>query len=202
MVATSQGDTERRGEILDAGMAVLIKKGWKATSMLAIAKASNASKETLYSWFGDKTGFFEALIRRNAAYLDQSVSDEMSVEEGLVSFGYALLTLLMGDASVALNRVAIAEAGQSGTFGEMLIEQGRETSMPVLRGFLRYHSKAGRLDIVDFARAGEDYLGLLKGDMQISRLLGSMDLPDDAVLKAKSERAARNFMKLYGTSRG
>jgi len=193
------GDEARRQEILDAGLRVLIEKGWKGASMLAIARQSNASKETLYNWFGDKAGFFEALIRQNAAALDRSIAPDMEVLEGLRSFGQALLDLLFGDASVALNRVAIAEAGQDGKFGALLVAQGRAASMPVLTEFLRGHAAAGRLEIADFARAGEDLLGLLKGDAQITRLLGVAPAPDRAQIAARADRAAHSFLKLYGT---
>ena len=57
---------QRRDEILDHAVEVLAERGYRDASMLEIAKRAAASKETLYAWFGDKQGLFEAAIRRNA----------------------------------------------------------------------------------------------------------------------------------------
>ncbi|MEQ8740678.1 MAG: helix-turn-helix domain-containing protein, partial [Hoeflea sp.] len=55
----------RQAQIEQAAYEVLEEKGYAATSMLAIAKRARASNETLYNWYGDKTGLFRALVVRN-----------------------------------------------------------------------------------------------------------------------------------------
>jgi AcrR family transcriptional regulator len=57
---------KRRDEILDVAIEVLSERGYRDASMLEVARRASASKETLYAWFGDKGGLFEAVIRRNA----------------------------------------------------------------------------------------------------------------------------------------
>ena len=62
-------DTSREArthQIANAAYALLEERGYGGMSMLAVAKRARASNETLYRWFGDKTGLFRALIEINA----------------------------------------------------------------------------------------------------------------------------------------
>ena len=60
---------QRREQIEMAAYALLAEKGFQNMSMLAVSKAAKASNETLYRWYGDKTGLFKALIATNAERL-------------------------------------------------------------------------------------------------------------------------------------
>ena len=73
-------DDRRRGEILDAAFSVLAERGYRGASTREIAVRARASKETLYSWFGDKRGLFEELIRRQAEGVGEALS--ASLERG------------------------------------------------------------------------------------------------------------------------
>ena len=72
--------SNRREEIEAAAYAVLERKGYAGATMAAIAKDARASCETLYKWYGDKTGLFRALVIRNAeevrARLEQASAQE------------------------------------------------------------------------------------------------------------------------------
>ena len=60
---------ERREEILEVALAVLAERGYRGASMREIAVRSQASKETLYAWFGNKKGLFEDWVggKRNVS---------------------------------------------------------------------------------------------------------------------------------------
>lgn len=190
-------ENTRRRDILESGLAVLIEKGWRGTSMIAIARQANASKETLYNWFGDKTGFFKELIRYNATDLNQSLPesyDSMSLQDGLQSFGEALLRLLAGDASLAINRAAIADAGGEATLGRTLLKEGKYASMPALAAWLSF-----RLDLEDAAEAAETFVFLVKRDTQLERLLGVAPALDAKEITEQVNRAVSQFLKIYGS---
>ncbi|MEQ9164428.1 MAG: helix-turn-helix domain-containing protein, partial [Ilumatobacter fluminis] len=57
--------SRREADILDAALELLVDDGTGQLTMLAVAKRAGASKETLYSWFGDRSGLIRALIERN-----------------------------------------------------------------------------------------------------------------------------------------
>jgi AcrR family transcriptional regulator len=52
----------RRRQILDAAFTEFATRGYAGTSMEAIARRANASKETLYAWFDNKQALFNTLM--------------------------------------------------------------------------------------------------------------------------------------------
>ena len=99
---------QRREEIMDVAVEVLAERGYRDTSMLEVARRSSASKETLYAWFGDKRGLFEAVIRRNALAVQTVLACHLEgnapAERVLMDFGCALLELLLGESAIQRRR--------------------------------------------------------------------------------------------------
>ena len=62
----TESQKERRMRIENAAYAVLRDKGYKGTSMLAIAKKAGCSNETLYRWYGNKQTLLASLVVANA----------------------------------------------------------------------------------------------------------------------------------------
>jgi AcrR family transcriptional regulator len=93
MLMRDENRAARQEKIEEAAYAVLEAKGYAGTSMLAIARAARASNETLYNWYGDKTGLFKALVVRNAeevrTLLQQGLDSEESPLDILRALGPA-----------------------------------------------------------------------------------------------------------------
>ncbi len=196
---------KRRDRILDVAVEVLAERGYRDANMLEVARRAKASKETLYSWFGDKRGVFEAVIRRNAASVQTVMAAQLEadvpIEEALKAFGAALLTLLTGDAAVALNRAAIAEAASDRKLADILVTEGREATLPAFIRYLEGQAQQGRLQLSASEVAAEDFLGLLLGDLQIRRLLGAHPKPGRAQIEARAQAATEKFLRLYAPAR-
>ncbi len=192
---------KRRDEILDVAVSLLAERGYRDSSMIEIAKRASASKETLYAWFGDKRGLFEAVVRRNAAgvqaALAEPLDEDAATEAVLVSFGGALLELLLGDSAVAINRAAIAEAPSDLSLATLLAREGRDATLPAFLAFLDSRASRGELAIGDTAAAAGDFLGLLLADRQVRRLLGLTKAPSKAAVRKQARHAARAFLRLY-----
>ena len=186
---------DRRAEILSHGLNVLIEKGWRGASMIAIARKASASKETLYNWFGDKAGFFGALIRHNATALDKALPEgfaDMPLEDGLHAFGQELLRLVTGEASLAINRAAIAEAGSDAMLGKTLVAEGKSRSLPKFADWLTQH-----LELDNPMDAAERFTVLVKGEAQLERLLGVAEPLSEKQITAQVDRAVRDFLSLH-----
>ena len=193
--------TPRRGHILDVAAQVLAERGYRDTTMLEVAKRASASKETLYAWFGDKQGLFEAVIRRNAVRvrvaLNGYLDSDTPVEVALTDFGRALATHLLCDNAVSINRAAISEARAGPALANSLARVGRE---PIRRAFIEYleHCHArGVLNVEDPDEAVDAFVGLLLGDAQTRRLLGLVNEPTDANILAWATRATHQFLRLF-----
>ena len=201
-MATATRD-RRRDAIMDIAVDVLADRGYRDTTMLEVAKRASASKETLYSWFGSKRGLFEAVIRRNAETVQDVLAEQLIAdarpERVLMAFGQALLSLLLGDSAVAINRAAISEARSDPALADSLAEAGRGATLPAFVGFLEHQRDRGVLSLDAADDAAEQFIGLLVGDLQVQRLLGLLPALQEAEIAARATRAATAFIRLYGT---
>lgn len=189
----------RRNEIMDAATQVLAERGYRDATMLEVARRSSASKETLYAWFGDKRGLYEAVIRRNArsvqAVLERHLDSAAPTRTVLVEFGAALLELLLSDRAVAINRAAIAEARSDPDLARTLAKAGRDSTLPGFVSFLE--ARRQELDFENAEQAAGAFLGLLLGDSQVRRLLGVIPAPGKAQIDARAAAAAQSFLRLH-----
>jgi AcrR family transcriptional regulator len=190
----------RQQQIETAAYAVLEAKGYAGTSMLAIARKARASNETLYNWYGDKRGLFQALVTRNAsevkAYLEEELEGGKDAVSILGPFGLKLLMLLTGDRAVALNRAAAADS--SGELGATLSEAGRESVFPLIEQVLLRARAEGLIAFENSFEAVGLYLDLLVGDLQIRRVIGRAPVPTDDFCQARADRALRLLCRILG----
>lgn len=170
--------------------------------MSDIARRVSASKETLYAWFGSKPGLFQAVIRRNAdtvrTVLEAHLDGNAPVEEALTDVGRALAGLLLSEGAVAINRAAISEARSEPVLARILVETGRDATLPFFVRYLEQCRGRHLLEFDDPWEAAETFLGLLLGDMQVRRLLGVVGVPDTGAIEARASHAVVKFLRLYG----
>jgi AcrR family transcriptional regulator len=201
-----RSSAERREEILEVALLVLAERGYRGASMLEIARRAQASKETLYAWFGDKRGLFEELVRWQAERVDAVFAlnlerDGDDPSEVLRGFALELQRLLLGERSVVINRAAISEASSDPTFAEVLAAQGRGSVVPKLVRYLEGQRERGRLEFEAAGAAIDALIGLAIGDQQVRRLLGVLPMPEPEQIEARAERAVRDFLTLFGRER-
>lgn len=168
--------TERMKRIEDAAYELIEKKGFAGMSMLAIARKAKASNETLYRWYGDKTGLFKAMVTRNAAEVRQLLENDLETDrpplETIRALGPRLLGLLVSPRAIALNRAAAADA--SGALGQALTEAGRDQVLPLVTHVFAKAIEAGLLGSLNREEAVKIYFNLLVGDLQIRRAIGAL----------------------------
>ncbi|EBA17402.1 transcriptional regulator, TetR family protein [Roseobacter sp. SK209-2-6] len=190
--------SQRQAQIETAAYVVLEAKGYEGTSMSSIARQARASNETLYNWYGDKKGLFQALVTRNAAEVKEHLEEELRTRTDalsiLATLGPKLLDLLTGDRAVALNRAAAADG--SGELGATLGQAGRETVFPLLEKVLLRAKEEDLLSFEDSIEAVSLYLDLLIGDQQIRRVIGRLPQPTPQARADRSARALRMLRRL------
>lgn len=188
----------RQNQIEAAAYEMLEQKGYAGTSMQGIAKQARASNETLYNWYGDKQGLFKALVTRNAAEVKALLEAELAADRDALSIlgllGPKLLSLLLGDRAIALNRAAAADP--TGALGLTLSQAGRESIMPLLIKVLEAARHKGQLTFDQTETAVGLYLDLLIGDLQIRRVIGRQPAPAPEVCAARSRRAVDLLQKV------
>lgn len=194
----------RREAIEEAAYRVLVRDGYKAASVLAIAKEAKASNETLYRWYGNKQGLFAALVERNAevarALLREALAGAQAPLDALEKLAPVLLQLVTSERAVALNRAAAGDVYDTGSLGEALAKGGRESLVPLIAKLLAQADADGVLQIGDPSEAAEVYINLLIGDLQIRRAIGALEALSEKVIVARSTRALKLMHQLYAAS--
>jgi AcrR family transcriptional regulator len=195
--------TDRQKEVLDAALALLVEKG-EAPTMNAVADRASCSKETLYKWFGGREGLLTATVQRQAAKVRAAPVppggfDAVSLRASLEHFARDWLETISGDISIALNRLAVGEAGLDGrALGRIVLENGPVAMRRRLEPLLEAGRAAGLLAFDDLGEAFRSFFGLVARDLQIRLLLGDPDRPGRAALRRDAEAATSQFFALYG----
>ncbi|QKV20483.1 TetR/AcrR family transcriptional regulator [Oricola thermophila] len=198
----------RQAAVLEAALALLVEGGDKGFTTARLAKAANCSKESLYKWFGDRNGLLAAMITFQASKV--RVEGPLAEPPGapvfrkqLQGFAADLLTVLAGPTSLALNRLAIGEAGrEDAQLGRLLIERGRRAIEQRAMRMIEAGRRAGLIDYDNRDEAFNALYGLIVGDMHVRMLLGdSVPLIDgESAIARHAARAIDQFLRLYGTA--
>lgn len=185
----------RRHAALDAALAELLAHGLDGATMQAVAARAGCSKESLYTWFGNRDGLLAALIERQSAQVATAVATALDSpaepRATLTAIAENLLRLLTSGTSVALNRAAMT----SPDLAALLLRHGRHTTGPLIEGYLTQLTEQGRLRAGDPAEAFQLLYGLVVRDVQIRSLLGEPAPPPDR-LRAEAEVAVDRFLTL------
>ena len=196
--------TPRQGEVLEAALSLLVAGGDKLT-MNGVARIAHCSKETLYKWFGDRDGLLVATVQWQAAKvgvprLDRAHLDANELRRVVETFGLALLKVIAGAHSVALNRVAIAHAGTNmPDLGAIVLENGRLEMGRRLKPVLDAGKSVGLLRFQDSEQAFRTFFGLVVRDVQIRLLLGEDWQLNEADIVREAKAAADQFFMIFGT---
>lgn len=193
----------RKSEILDAALACLTEGGYAGTTMLDVATRARTSKETLYKWFGTKSGLFTAMIDREATRLHRELcagfrDDGADVRGQLERFARTYLRFAAHPTALALARAAIAESDDTPQLGRTLLARGRETSVPMVASVLRQWAERGDLILEDPQRAYEVLVGLVVGDVQFRLMMGQAKQPDEDWIRRRAVEAVDKFLMIYG----
>ena len=195
----------RHRQIADTAYELLSRDGYRATSMLAIARQAGASNETLYRWYGNKQGLFRTLVEDNAAEVRDrlqacadSGADPLAT---LREIAPLLLQLVTGERAVALNRAAAADVNDTATLGRTIAQSGRETVVPLIGRQIEGLRQANVLAGATAPEMAEIFVGLLIGDLQIRRVIGVIDPPDSAECERRAGRAISLLLRLYSPER-
>ena len=204
--ATTAGDqafTHRQQAVLTAALDLMVESGDSLT-MTAVARRASCSKETLYKWFGDRDGLLTATVQWQAAKVrmppvERSSLDARSLAEGMTQFARDLLSVLTGEISVALNRLAITHAGaEKRGLGGIVLAHGPLAIRGRLKPVLEAGREAGLLRFESSEEAYRAFFGLVVRDVQIRVLLGEKLKLQASQIEADARAATTQFLALYG----
>ncbi|WP_297323376.1 TetR/AcrR family transcriptional regulator C-terminal domain-containing protein [uncultured Bartonella sp.] len=201
--ATVNNLTQRQKDVLDAALHLLVKNNQSLT-MSKVAETASCSKETLYKWFGDRNSFLETVVEWQASRVrvvpvSREAVDEETLFNSLEHFARDWLMVLTSPTSIALNRLAISQAGSGkSNLGNIVLYRGPFAMARRLKPILEIGRDCGLLEIDDLDNAFRTFFGLVVRDVQIRKLLGDdFSLKDEDIIR-EARIATRQFFALYG----
>lgn len=157
--------------ILDTGWAMLLDRGYEATSIEAVAAEAGVSRVTVYKHFADKGALFrEAVLRATRrieagqSLLEQDAPSGTPLAARLERFGVALMTFLVSPTAVAFYGVLSGELRRHPDIAQAFYDLGPART---LRNLVAILSEAADRDEIVLRvppdRAAEMLVGIWQG---------------------------------------
>jgi AcrR family transcriptional regulator len=136
-LSTSDRKQAREQRILDAASTLILRQGYRRTSMAAIAREAGVGKGTLYLHWARREDLFTALIIREKLAMAVDLRQRIAADPD----GATLHGLLKYSALALMQRPLLKAVmvGDTQVFGELVArQQGNANTAEVLAGFMNY----------------------------------------------------------------
>jgi len=213
-VATTTEPSERKEmpaaskaeSILAAAKRTFLESGFGAVSMDTIAREAGVSKATVYAHFAGKEELFGAVIgsecERYLADFSAAELDPCDVRASLTVLGRRFLELVLSPEGIALHRIILGEVTRFPLLGEVFWRAGPERQRVQIEAFLRSAAASGTLSFRDTRLAAEQFLSLVRGEIQLRQLLRLEADADEPSIRDVVVGAVDTFMRAFGRRNG
>ncbi len=189
----------KREAILSAALSVFLESGYAAASMDVVATRAGVSKATVYAHFTSKDSLFGALIAARCdscfGYLEQPDVDAGGLRASLIKIGRDFFDMVTAPDALGMFRVVVAEAPRFPEVGEAFYQAGPAPGLQAMSRFFAELTRRGLLDTPDPRLAAEFFVGMLRSETYLLRLLG---LPGPTrPVEETIERAVDVIMRAY-----
>jgi TetR/AcrR family transcriptional repressor of mexJK operon len=159
------------------------------------------SKATVYAHFAGKEELFGAVIGRECeryfARFSVRELDPRDVRTSLMVLGRRFLELLLSPDALALHRIILAEVTRFPVLGEVFWRAGPERERVQIEAFLKRAIASGSLTLADPRLAAEQFVALIRGDVQLRHLLRLEAKADPRAIEAAVEGAVATFLRAF-----
>ena len=183
--------------ILTAASKLFREHGYGATTMDSVAREADVSKATVYVYFSGKRELFAAVIAeegdRNSRALITGTSGHEEMRMKLMRFGRAIVALLLAPETIGAYRMATAEARRFPEVGRVFYDNGPARLLARLEDFFAEAMAQGKLISLPPRHAAEQFIGLVRGDLQLRALLAL----NDKVTEAHQDEVIRSGVETF-----
>lgn len=194
----------RQSEIEAAAAQVLETCGVEGATISAIAKGAQTSNETLYRWYGDKTGLFVRLaqVRMETLAADvKGATDRLnSPIRALRRSAPMILETLFSRGLCALRQAAVAD--HSGEIGRELDRAWQTKVLPLIEAQMQRALDQKLIDAPSAEVAATWFLALLQGDAEVHLATRARPIPRADEIQAQAGAGVAGFMRMCATDLG
>ena len=189
----------KQQKIIKAASDLFLEQGYTQTNLDQIIERCGGSKQTIYSYFGDKRGLLTAVIGLSiehvAAVFNFRHDDDKTLEQQLVQLGCNFLSTILQPCMVNTYRLLLTESFHDKELGEFFITQGPGRVSRYLETFLKGYMDRGELIQTDPHLACDHLINLIKCNLMQDALFG-VPAPSEEEIDLHVRQAVRCF--LYG----
>lgn len=193
--------------IMRAARRLFLEHGYSDTSMDAIAEESGVSKATVYAYFHDKKQLFAAIVSDFAQRYAVTVMTEQRDVAGdlpskLLRLGRSVLDILLAADTVAAHRMVIAEAARAPELGRLYYQSGPLQLLGRIESALKSAVGNGQLQVSDTRRAAEQFIDLVRGNLQLRALVCVGQVISEREKRAVIASGVEVFCRAYVVTSG
>ncbi|MDX2112400.1 MAG: TetR/AcrR family transcriptional regulator [Alphaproteobacteria bacterium] len=189
--------------ILRAASRLFLRHGYTRTSMDAVAKEADVSKQTVYSYFKNKDELFCRMIEEECARHtppDSMLEDAaLSMENALFKIGMGFIDMISSPRGLAIHRLVMAEVERHPRVAKLFYDSGPLQMQGLLVRYLNRQVQLGALVIDDIERAASDFFALVKGRYHLRMQLRVKPLPTSRDIEKHLHDTVQVFLKIYGS---
>lgn len=197
---TGEEDSAKRRQILDGARKLFMDLGFDGASMGKIAEAAGVSKGTLYVYFTDKCGLFEAIVEQEKLEQGKSVFQfdfERDAETTLAEFGRAYIQLLCRPGGGSAIRTVMAIAERMPDVGKRFYEAVLAHAIRQVAGYLDARVAAKELEIKDTELAAAQFMMSCQATLFQPFIFQAKPTPTTAEIDKVVDSAVRMFLAAY-----
>lgn len=169
---------KRHEKILEAAGKIFTECGYDNANINEIVKVSGGSLGTVYKYFGNKLGLFEAYFKKTTEevfsefYVEDFWSDDLKVS--LTRFGQALQKLMLKPDALAVYKLVLTDnSGDRAEIQRIFLENGPVVINRYLSNFLQEQIDKGSLKPINPKIASYQFIDMLKGPIYFQALFGA-----------------------------
>lgn len=196
-MAVSRGEL-RRQKFLSVAEALFLEKGYAGTSVNEVVRLAGGSLNTLYRYFENKLGLFEAVFRQKTDEIFTPFLNcdywQADIESNLKNFGQALQKVVLSADGVAINRLVVAENNaEQAEIHRIFLEHGPQKAIQILAKYLQCEQQKGTIQLDNPQLAAAQFLEMIKGPFYY-RLMFGETIPEHEMQQAL-EQGVTLFLK-------
>ena len=189
---------EKRHHILQTAHTEFCNVGFDGASMDRLAEAANVSKPTLYQYFGDKEGLFDAVLDEARAHIVAPLADDSGpLVDRLWRFSRSYAEFVLRPDMLSLARLILGEAGRRPESAIRYHQNGPERAFEGLVEFVLAAQAAGELEAHDARLVANDLWSLVLSGPRDHYLHYVKDRPTDTELLDAIGHGLWLFLKGY-----
>jgi TetR/AcrR family transcriptional repressor of mexJK operon len=193
----------KRRQVLDAATELFMAQGYGAVSMDAVARTAGVSKATLYAHFPSKDALFATIVRDRGLInqLDNSLFPDhvANLRATLEAIGRRILRFMLQERTLAIYRVALAEAGRFPELGRAFFDNGPCKFHIWAEHWLARQQAAGLVRQTDLGVATSQFMALLRSGVFLRASLALPPPPSEAEVEATVRAAVDTWLLAFAT---